>query len=282
MYDDLKISRLPQNVSLPGGSGKSVLIHPISFGIPEASVQPFVPPKSQAFCSVIPGKKSTYIWDERKYYVDLQSSLFVVTFKKSGWDCFRHLEILASGSLPLFINIQSCPPAAMALHPKNVYQALLSFPGLLEAPQLVAATDYSALPQSLSFDWSRLDADPDLYRVAAEALLQFARNVLSCERVAVHLLETVAPSLARARRARGSSSGTHPQQMRNRLTDASNDSSSRPPLSSSPVLPPPPLSFSLPRSILFLTHQHHGWLDHGDYMVHPNLSRLPVVIYCAE
>ena len=40
--------------------------------------------------------------DEDKYYNDLHRSWFGLTCKKGGWDCLRHYEIIAAGSVLLF------------------------------------------------------------------------------------------------------------------------------------------------------------------------------------
>ena len=40
--------------------------------------------------------------NEDEYYQDLRSSWFGLTCKKGGWDCLRHYEIIAAGTLLLF------------------------------------------------------------------------------------------------------------------------------------------------------------------------------------
>ena len=120
------------------------------------------------------------------YRKDLEGSLFALTFKKAGWDCLRHLEILSAGCLPLFTDIVNCPKSAIASkllfttqtyiifkivflgHPKAIYKLLLEFPGL-------RLDDFSQ-------DWTVLDRQ--LYVAVGEALLQFTRNVLSCKAMA--------------------------------------------------------------------------------------------------
>jgi hypothetical protein len=92
-----------------------------------------VPTKLKSLSTVVPGKLTTYIYgvdEEGLYYNDMSRSLFGLTMKKSGWDCMRHLEILAAGALPIFPRISSSPPGALAHHPKKLYHAMLSFPGL--------------------------------------------------------------------------------------------------------------------------------------------------------
>jgi hypothetical protein len=50
----------------------------------------------------------------------MSRSLFAVTFKKSGWDCMRHLEIMAAGALPVFTDIADLPAGTMAAYPREV------------------------------------------------------------------------------------------------------------------------------------------------------------------
>ena len=47
---------------------------------------------------------------EEEYYNDLGRSWFGLTCKKGGWDCFRHYEILAAGTLLLFRDYKKKPP----------------------------------------------------------------------------------------------------------------------------------------------------------------------------
>ena len=70
---------------------------------------------------MIPGNISTYIYNnETDYYNEYRKSLFSITTKKSGWDCMRHYEIMANGSIPYFQNIEACPVNTMALLPKHL------------------------------------------------------------------------------------------------------------------------------------------------------------------
>lgn len=47
--------------------------------------------------------------DEDEYYYDLSRSWFGLTCKKGGWDCLRHYEIIASGTLLLFKDYDKKP-----------------------------------------------------------------------------------------------------------------------------------------------------------------------------
>src|SRR5260370_18697256 len=51
---------------------------------------------------------------------EYQISKFARTRKKAGWDCVRHLEIMAASCLPVFQNIEQCPKYTMVHYPKNI------------------------------------------------------------------------------------------------------------------------------------------------------------------
>ena len=142
LYTDLEKNRVPVLINVDSGkvvesrftsnSTKTVLIHPISFAIPEELLEDVLPPKQKNFGQVIPGDTTTYFHytNESQYYDDMRKSLFVLTYKKGGWDCLRHYEILATGSLPVFLHIKHCPSQSLTLHPKKLYQLILKQPGL--------------------------------------------------------------------------------------------------------------------------------------------------------
>ena len=92
----------------------------ISFCIPEEHVLKKVPIKTKMIATVIPGDLSTYIFeDEKEYFKDYASSYYGYTSKKSGFDCLRHYEILASGCLPIFEGIEHIPKMTMVNFPKD-------------------------------------------------------------------------------------------------------------------------------------------------------------------
>jgi hypothetical protein len=43
---------------------------------------------------------------------------FGVTRKKTGWDSGRHLEIMASGAVPYFVDLDALPPRTLAMYPR--------------------------------------------------------------------------------------------------------------------------------------------------------------------
>lgn len=92
---------------------------PASFSIPEDKIRPIslaikqqrlathcVDPAVASAC----GLNSSYAFhSEKDYFDDLASSRFAVTTKRGGWDCLRHYEIAAAGSLPCVLNLEAKP-----------------------------------------------------------------------------------------------------------------------------------------------------------------------------
>lgn len=95
--------------------------NPISFGVPKEKLIQDNPDKVKLFATVIPGEFDTYIYtDENSYYSDYASSYYGKTWKKAGWDCLRHYEILANKCIPSFPDIESCPVNTMVDFPKEL------------------------------------------------------------------------------------------------------------------------------------------------------------------
>lgn len=99
----------------------SKTLHPISFSIPEEKLAPseLTTVKEKELAQVIPGNQDTYTFtSEKDYYVDYKKSLYGITHKKGGWDCMRHLEVIANKCVPFFQGIDECPPYTMTDYPK--------------------------------------------------------------------------------------------------------------------------------------------------------------------
>ena len=96
-------------------------VKPINFCIPKERIVKNISEKTQDWATVIPGDKSTYKFsDEKSYFEDYQKSYFGVTFKKGGWDCLRHYEILMNGCIPYFPDLEGCPKHTMTKFPKKL------------------------------------------------------------------------------------------------------------------------------------------------------------------
>ena len=99
-------------------------VYPIGFGIPEYQIRDIdIQKKDQLYQKTAPddalfkrvtdlgGSRNHHKFTiEEEYYNDLSRSWFGLTCKKGGWDCLRHYEIMAAGSLLLFKDYDSKPP----------------------------------------------------------------------------------------------------------------------------------------------------------------------------
>lgn len=95
-------------------------IIPLSYSIPEEIFNNNVEKKDK-IAKLIPGDLSTYIYDsEESYYNMYGEAKLGHTFKKYGWDCLRHYEILANNCIPLFKNLNKCPNLTMTTFPKKL------------------------------------------------------------------------------------------------------------------------------------------------------------------
>jgi hypothetical protein len=97
------------------------LCYPISFSFPsyfEPKSNFIFQNKSIFLAPCHPGFRNTYQFNiEEEYYNQYASSLFASTTKKAGWDCMRHYEIIASGCIPFFPDIQEKPIYTMNKYP---------------------------------------------------------------------------------------------------------------------------------------------------------------------
>lgn len=107
-------------------------VWPISFSYPRGFANLSTPMwQDRALKSnIIPGARYSYS-SEEDYLANYQSSRFALTHKKGGWDCFRHLEVFASGALPVFPDAASIPHETMVHYPKSVLEKVeAQLPGL--------------------------------------------------------------------------------------------------------------------------------------------------------
>lgn len=144
-------------------------LHPIQFGAPKEKIVPSIPKKTQDYGTVIPGDLSTYIFkDEKSYYEDYQTSHFGVTFKKGGWDCGRHYEILMNGCVPFFRDIRGCPTYTMTLLPKEI---------ITEVADVLKSDN-----PEFSEDW---------YGSTVEKLLIYTKETLTTENIVRNMLHSI-------------------------------------------------------------------------------------------
>jgi hypothetical protein len=97
---------------------------PISFSWPGNFSHPRTE-KTSAVSATVPYVAYSFESSE-EYYENYSRSALAITQKKGGWDCFRHLEIMAAGCVPLFLGAEKIPTFTMIHYPKlqfrDVYQ----------------------------------------------------------------------------------------------------------------------------------------------------------------
>ena len=81
-------------------------------------------------------------------------AMFGVTRSKAGWDCMRHLEIMAAGCIPFFTDLDELPSLTMQLYPKGLLQ---------EAKALKGVTFSGPHDSPASFNVDRAQVDFDKY-----------------------------------------------------------------------------------------------------------------------
>ena len=102
-------------------------IKPINFSIPKNKIIKEINRKPKNLLSpLIPGRFETYIYkDEKSYNQMYQNSVFALTYRKGGWDCFRHYEILMNGCIPFHLEINKCPNKTLEKLPKDLLKEIL-------------------------------------------------------------------------------------------------------------------------------------------------------------
>jgi hypothetical protein len=153
-------------------------IVPFPYAFPQDLMVSSVPAKRHVWADVIPGVRETYRFgpgQEQEYYQQYRDARFAFTRKKRGWDCLRHYEILASGCIPVFRDLDSCPSRTMVSFPKK----------------LVAEANRALLPWKQSHD--------RLFDEYAHKLLTHAREHLSCVRLAQSFLTSMGVERPRPR-----------------------------------------------------------------------------------
>jgi len=102
------------------------------------------------FSIIFPGEPYGFT-DYKSYLEEYRSSVYGTTFKKAGWDCFRHVEILAMGGIPYQPDVLECPDLAMSLYPKNLIATAHTFANAgLIAPRDLRAAIYSRFVERLT------------------------------------------------------------------------------------------------------------------------------------
>eukprot|EP01065_Artemidia_motanka_P012035 TRINITY_DN16567_c0_g1_i1.p1 TRINITY_DN16567_c0_g1~~TRINITY_DN16567_c0_g1_i1.p1 ORF type:complete len:520 (+),score=145.48 TRINITY_DN16567_c0_g1_i1:84-1643(+) len=128
----------------------NLTVYPLAFGAPEELWVGGVPEKTQDFAQSDPRNPGSYKWgaswrgggsaggpemksiQEAAYYEDYTRSMYAVTMKKKGWDAYRHYEVMATGTLPCFLDIAQAPEkwGALVHQPRQLLLSVLRAPGV--------------------------------------------------------------------------------------------------------------------------------------------------------
>lgn len=107
-------------------------VWPISFSYPRHTILA-TEEQGATICPVFPGHR--YRFSQEDDYLDFyRSYAFALTHKKAGWDCFRHLEILYTGSTPFMPDATLIPRFTMVHYPKQFFAEV--------AGQLIRSSGY--------------------------------------------------------------------------------------------------------------------------------------------
>lgn len=158
---------------------KSTIL-PLSFSIPETKISHRLPVKTKMFpthivdpevCQYVEGSVGRYAFSsESKYYADLQQSRFGITTKRAGWDCMRHYEISANGTVPCFKDLDLKPTTCS--------------PSSLDESNCISYRDYQDLLSKIS------SLSPDAYTRLQNGALDWIKKNSTRQRV-IDLLNIV-------------------------------------------------------------------------------------------
>jgi hypothetical protein len=96
---------------------------PLPYAIPDEYVVAEIPTKTNECVDMMVSKKGQNRFgpgEEDAYLQTYKDTCYAITKKRGGWDCLRHYEILASGAIPEFENLEECPKNTMISFPKSL------------------------------------------------------------------------------------------------------------------------------------------------------------------
>ena len=178
------------------------IVYPIHFAIPKKKIISSINIRPKNVLSpLIPGRMKTYIYEkENKYYNMYQNSIFSLTYRKTGWDCLRHYEILANGSIPMFLGLDDCPTNTLTNLPKKKLLEMLTLYSKIFVHYnpfhiykkrfrnfkkffYFAINIYKKLPNSFDF----VEKNPEINQLRNH-LLEFTKNNLTSEKLGEYLI----------------------------------------------------------------------------------------------
>ena len=148
----------------------NLFVNKIGFSIPSIKIRTSTLNKTKMFATHVQCEeaykieeikkhcKTSYAFrDEAAYYNDIAISRYAVTMKKGGWNCMRHYEIAANGTVPCFFQL-SKKPKHCAPHGLVDMENVITFNSADELTEKISLVDgkgiYSAL-QVNALKWAQ-------------------------------------------------------------------------------------------------------------------------------
>ena len=180
-------------------------IKPINFSIPKNKIIKEINRKPKNLLSpLIPGRLETYIYkDEKSYNQMYQNSVFALTYRKGGWDCFRHYEILMNGCIPFHLEINKCPNKTLEKLPKDLLKEILKkYEWILSNynPFFIYKYKFLDIKKIMLFLISSIKSNESLENFIynnekvfeiKNQLLNYTKNNLTTERIAKGIIERI-------------------------------------------------------------------------------------------
>ena len=177
-------------------------VYPINFAIPKEKIVHTINPKPlNILAPLIPGKYSTYIYEnEQDYYQSYQNSIFALTYKKVGWDSLRHYEILLNGCIPLFLNIDKCPEKILTNLPKKLLsEVFIQYSWILNQffPTNIYKMKFLSIEKFFSYflnlfkkkydSTALINSYPELFEIRKQ-MIDYTKKNLTTEKVANNMI----------------------------------------------------------------------------------------------
>ena len=165
-------------------------VRPISFSIPNELIteQTDLGRKHKVLAHIIPGQSETYDYaNQTAYYNAYTESFFGVTFKKAGWDCLRHYEILAAGCLPYMPDVENLPLGTMFRWPRDVLKDVVGSSGVNHSIVHAVINGQESISQVNTYPNLR-QIDRDQYRLMLDKLRNHMKRHLTTTAMAGYLM----------------------------------------------------------------------------------------------
>lgn len=180
-------------------------LYPIRIGVPSVNVVPRVSRlKMFDFVPFLPRKFPMWAYKTPPYRIGArdeilaslvqQYSYFSFTHKRGGWDCQRHVEILANGCVPFFADLPACSKYCMAGLPKKLLLDVLGMQGVSHiAPGSKFISKRAGAMINFerpgTIDWASFDEEH--YFQIADYLLNYTRHFLTNKATMSYVLKTI-------------------------------------------------------------------------------------------